>query len=343
VKYTTLGRSGLTVSRIALGCMSYGTPSWRPWVLDEEAAQPFFRRAIELGINFFDTADMYSLGISEEVTGRALRQYGRLDELVVATKVYFPMRGGGAGPETRGSPNMAGLGRKHLVQACEASLSRLGLEAIDLYQLHRFDPVVPLEETLAALDLLVRQGKVRYVGSSSTYAWKLMQALGLADLNAWPRFVSMQNHYNLIYREEEREMLPLCRQEGLGVIPWSPLARGLLSGTRKRGETAATTRTLDIAARASSDAVLASQLYDAPEDWAVVDATVAVAKTRGVSPSEVALAWLLQTPGVTAPIVGATKLAHLEAAVRAVDLELTESEVKALEAPYRPHAVRGWL
>ena len=336
MKYTTLGRTGLSVSRIALGCMSYGSAAWRPWVLDEEAAQPFFRHAVELGINFFDTADMYSLGVSEEVTGRALRKYARLDEVVVATKVYFPMRGGGAGPDTNGTPNMSGLGRKHLVQACEASLKRLGLDTIDLYQLHRFDPVVPLEETLGALHQLVQQGKVRYIGSSSTYAWKLMQALALADSHDWPRFASMQNHYNLVYREEEREMLPLCRQEGLGVIPWSPLARGLLAGTRKRGEKPATTR-------AGSDAGLASQLYDSEEDWAVVEATLRVAAARGVSPAEVALAWLLQQPGVTAPILGATKLEHLEAAVRAVDLTLSDAEVKALEAPYRPHAVRGWL
>ncbi len=336
MKYTTLGRSGLSVSRIALGCMSYGSPSWRPWVLDEAAAQPFFQRAIELGINFFDTADMYSLGLSEEVTGRALRKYGRLDELVVATKVYFPMRGE-AGPDMRGgAPNMSGLGRKHLVQACEASLVRLGLDTIDLYQLHRFDAAVPLEETLAALDQLVRQGKVRYVGASSTYAWRLMQALALADRHGWPRFASMQNHYNLVYREEEREMLPLCRQEGLGVIPWSPLARGLLAGTRRRTEAPATTR-------AATDAGLASQLYDAKEDWDVVEATVKVASARGVPPAEVALAWLLQQPGVTAPIVGATRLEHLETAVRALDVTLSESECQALEAPYRPHAVRGWL
>jgi 1-deoxyxylulose-5-phosphate synthase len=336
LKYTTLGTSGLTVSRIALGCMSYGSPAWRPWVLDEAAAQPFFRRAIELGINFFDTADMYSLGVSEEVTGRALRKYGRLDELVIATKVYFPMRGE-AGPDMRGgTPNMSGLGRKHLVQACEASLLRLGLDTIDLYQLHRLDPAVPLEETLAALDQLVRQGKVRYVGSSSTYAWKLMKALALSDEHGWTRFAAMQNHYNLVYREEEREMLPLCREEGIGVIPWSPLARGLLAGTRRRGEKPATVR-------ADSDAGLASQLYDAPEDWAVVEATVQLAARRGVSPAEVALAWLLQQPGVTAPIVGATKLEHLEAAVRAVNLQLSDSELKTLEAPYRPHAVRGWL
>ena len=305
-------------------------------MLDEAAAQPFFRRAIELGINFFDTADMYSLGVSEEVTGRALRQYGRLDELVIATKVYFPMRGEAGANMRGGTPNMSGLGRKHLVQACEASLKRLGIESIDLYQLHRFDPGVPLEETLAALDQLLRQGKIRYIGASSTYAWKLMEALALADRHGWPRFVSMQNHDNLVYREEEREMLPLCRQEGIGVIPWSPLARGLLAGTRRRGEKPAT-------ARADADAGLAGQLYDAPEDWSVVEATVQVATARGVAPAEVALAWLLQQPAVTAPIVGATRLEHLEAAVRAVELTLSDAELATLEAPYRPHPVRGWL
>jgi 1-deoxyxylulose-5-phosphate synthase len=336
LKYTRLGHSGLSVSRIALGCMSYGTPTWRPWVLDEAAAKPFFRRAIELGINFFDTADMYSLGVSEEVTGRALREYGRLDELVVATKVYFPMRGE-VGPSMRGgAPNMSGLGRKHLVQACEASLRRLGVEAIDVYQLHRLDSTVPVEETLGALDMLLRQGKVRYLGASSAYAWQLMKALGLAELHHWPRFTSMQNHYNLVYREEEREMLPLCRAEGIGVIPWSPLARGMLAGARRRGEKPATPR-------ADSDAALAGQLYDAPSDWAVVDATLQVAQARGVSAAEVALAWLLRQPGVSAPIVGATRLEHLEAAVRAVALQLSEEECRALEAPYQPHAVRGWL
>jgi aryl-alcohol dehydrogenase-like predicted oxidoreductase len=289
-----------------------------------------------LGINFFDTADMYSLGVSEEVTGRALRKYGRPDELVVATKVYFPMRGEARADMRGGAPNMSGLGRKHLVEACEASLRRLGVDAIDLYQLHRFDPAVPLQETLAALDHLVRQGKVRYVGTSSTYAFKLMQALSLADVHDWPRFISMQNHYNLVYREEEREMLPLCSQEGLGVIPWSPLARGLLAGSRRRGQPPATVR-------ADADSGLASQLYDAPEDWDVVEATVQLAKARGVSPAEVALAWLLHQPTVTAPIVGATRLEHLEAAVRAVELPLSEAEAKTLEAPYRPHAVRGWL
>jgi len=327
MQYAQLGRTGLTVSRVCLGCMSYGSPAWRPWVLDEAAARPFFRRAVEAGINFFDTADMYSNGASEEVTGRALRELARLDEVVVATKVNFPLAEG---------PNQGGLGRKHVIQACEASLRRLGLETIDLYQIHRFDPIVPLEETLAALDHLVHAGKVRYIGASSGYAWVMARALSLSERNGWARFVSMQNHYNLLYREEEREMIPLCRHEGVGVIPWSPLARGLLARPRpadaqiKSGGTA----------RAATDAY-SPRLYDAANDWDVVDAVERVAKRRGVSMAEVALAWLLGRPGVTAPIVGATKLEHLEAALRALDLSLADEERASLEAPYRPHEVRG--
>ena len=213
MKFTNLGRTGLTVSRLALGCMSYGSSKWRPWVLDEAAALPFFRRAFEHGINFLDTADMYSLGASEEVVGQAVKEFGRRDELVIATKVFFPFGD---------KPNMGGLSRKHIVQGCEESLKRLGLDAIDLYQVHRFDPKTPIDETLAALDQLVRQGKVRYLGASSTAAWKLMRSLSVSEQNGWARFVSMQNHYNLVYREEEREMIPLCLEEGLGVIPWSP-------------------------------------------------------------------------------------------------------------------------
>lgn len=325
MKYTNLGRTGLRVSRICLGCMSYGTPTWRPWVLDEEAAQPFFRRAVELGINFFDTADMYSLGVSEEVTGRALRRYARMEEVVLATKVYFPMGDG---------QNMRGLSRKHIIQGCEASLKRLGVEAIDLYQIHRMDPNTPLEETLSALDQLVRQGKVRYLGASSAYAWQFARALGVADLHGWSRFVSMQGHYNLVYREEEREMLPLCESEGIGVIPWSPLARGLLAGSRK------SLKDRESTARAKSD-TFSNQLYDQPGDWEVAEANRDVAAARNVPPAQVALAWLLSRPAVTAPIIGATKLEHLEDAVRAVDLKLTAEELKALEAPYKPHEVRG--
>lgn len=320
MQYTQLGRSGLVVSRIALGCMSYGDPKWRPWVVSADDAPPFYRRALEAGVNFFDTADMYSLGASEEITGRALREYGRRDELVLASKVHFSMGDG---------PNMAGLSRKHIVQGCEASLRRLGVETIDLYQIHRYDPAVPLEETLAALEHLVRSGKVRYLGACSMAAYRFMRALGLADARGWSRFVSMQNHYNLVYREEEREMLPLCRDEGVGVIPWSPLARGLLARSSPT-------------AREASDG-LAAQLYDHPADGAVVAANARVAGERGVSPAETALAWLLAQPGVVAPIVGATRLSHLDAAIRAVDLRLTDDELAALTEPYQPHAVRGWL
>ena len=326
MKFTTLGRTGLQVSRICLGCMSYGSKSWRPWVLEADEARPFFQRALELGINFFDTADMYSIGASEEVTGRWLREFGKLDELVIATKVHNAMR--------EGAPNMGGNSRKHVVQGCEASLKRLGIETIDLYQLHRFDPVTPLEETLEALDLLVRQGKVRYVGASTTWAWRLMKSLAISDARGLARFASMQNHYNLVYREEEREMIPLCIDQGLGVIPWSPLARGRLARTAD----AETPR-----ASAAGDASMQNHLYDHPADGDVIAANRAVAAARGVSPAEVALAWLLAKPGVTAPIVGATKLEHLETAVKALDLVLTPEEITKLEAPYQPHGVRGWV
>ena len=256
MEYTLLGKTGVTVSRICLGCMSYGTSKWRPWVLDEAEAMPFFRRAVEAGINFFDTADMYSLGVSEEVTGKALREFAKLEEIVLATKVRFPMTDG---------PNMGGLSRKHIVQGCEASLKRLGVDTIDLYQIHRLDRDTPIEETLAALDLLVRQGKVRYIGASSAPAWKFAQALAASDRNGWARFVAMQNHYNLIYREEEREMNRLCEEEGIAVIPWSPLARGLLTGTRKSlDDKEATTR-------AGND-TFTDVLYNEPTDWDVVEA-----------------------------------------------------------------------
>ncbi|HKP77158.1 MAG TPA: aldo/keto reductase [Longimicrobiaceae bacterium] len=321
---TRLGATGAVVSRICLGCMSYGSSRWRPWVLDEEQARPFFRRAVEAGINFFDTADMYSLGASEEVTGRALREYARMDEVVLATKVFWPM-----GP----GPNLSGLSRKHVVQACEASLRRLGVETIDLYQIHRFDPNTPIEETLAALDHLVHSGKVRYIGASSGWAWQFARALSASERNGWARFVSMQNHYNLVYREEEREMIPLCQAEGIAVIPWSPLARGLLAGGRRSvADRESTTR-------AATDEY-GHKLYEAG-DWEVVEAVRDVAADVGASPAEVALAWLLAKPAVTAPIVGATKLEHLEAAIRAVSVTLTPEEIARLEAPYRPHPVRG--
>ncbi|RKH14197.1 aldo/keto reductase [Corallococcus praedator] len=325
MKYANLGHTGLRVSRICLGCMSYGTPKWRPWVLDEEAAQPFFRRAVELGVTFFDTANMYSDGVSEEVTGRALRRYAKMDEVVLATKVYFP---------TGSGQNERGLSRKNITQACEASLKRLGVETIDLYQIHRMDPNTPIEETLSALDQLVRQGKVRYLGASSSYAWQFARALGVSERNGWAKFVSMQDHYNLVYREEEREMLPLCEAEGIGVIPWSPLARGLLTGSRKSlDDREATTR-------AGSD-TLSPVLYNQAGDWDVVEAVKKVAEARKAPPAQVALAWLLSKPVVTAPIIGATKPEHLEDAVKAVTLKLAPEEIKALEAPYKPHEVRG--
>jgi aryl-alcohol dehydrogenase-like predicted oxidoreductase len=281
---------------------------------------------VEAGINFFDTADVYSVGRSEEVTGKALREYANHEEVVIATKVHGVMGRG---------PNMRGLSRKHIVQACEASLKRLGIETIDLYQIHRFDPLTPLEETLSALDLLVRQGKVRYIGASSGAAWRMAQALALSDSHDWARFVTMQNHYNLMYREEEREMNPLCEAEGVGLIPWSPLARGLLAGTRKA------VNDLESTTRAGSDD-FAQRLYDHAADWKVVETLAAVAAEIGHEPAQVALAWLLSKPGVVAPIIGATKMAHLEAAIAAVDVELDDEIIERLEAPYEPHAVRGY-
>jgi aryl-alcohol dehydrogenase-like predicted oxidoreductase len=324
VQYTYLGNTGVKVSRICLGCMSYGSPDWRPWVLEEKAAAPFFKRAVEAGINFFDTADLYSLGASEEVTGRWLREYANRDELVIATKVFFP---------ENDRPNMGGLSRKHIQQACETSLRRLGVDVIDLYQIHRLDPHTPIDEMLAGLDLLVRQGKVRYLGASSMYAWQFMQALASSDHKGTARFVSMQNHYNLVYREEEREMLPLCEAEGIAVIPWSPLARGMLAGTRKQLGDKSTLR--------SETDGLDQILYNEPSDWEVVEAVKKAANERGVKPAEMALAWLLSKPAVTAPIVGATRLEHLDDAIRAVELELSSEEVTAVEAPYRAHPVKG--
>lgn len=324
MRYTRLGHTGLSVSRLCLGCMSYGDPAWRSWVLSEEASRPFFRAAIEGGINFFDTADMYSLGVSEEITGRALREYGNLDEIVLASKVNFPMNAG---------QNMGGLSRKHIVQGCEASLRRLGVETIDLYQIHRFDASFPIDETLAALDHLVRQGKVRYIGASSGYAWQMAQALSASERSGWARFVSMQNHYNLLYREEEREMLPLCRAEGIGVMPWSPLARGLLARARPAAGAEETER-------ARTDA-FAKEMYSGQVDWDIVDAVESVARERGVPMAQVGLAWLLSRPGISAPIIGATKLSQLEDALGAMEVELTAEECVRLEAHYTPHKVLG--
>lgn len=320
--YVNLGNTGLKVSRVCLGMMSYGTPEWRDWVLDEASSRPFVQRALELGITFFDTADVYSLGVSEEITGRALKDFARRDEVVIATKVFGKMGD---------KPNQQGLSRKHILDACDASLKRLGTDYIDLYQIHRFDPDTPVEETLSALDDLVRSGRVRYLGASSMFAYQFAQMLYKGDLNGFSRFVSMQNHYNLIYREEEREMLPLCESEGVGVIPWSPLARGRL--TRRPSETRATTR-------GKSDG-MADDWYDQESDDAVAEAVVSLAEERGDAPAQVALAWLLHQSAVTAPIVGATKMQHLEDAVRGAELALSGEEIGRLEAPYRPHPVKG--
>ena len=324
MEYVSLGHTGLKVSRICLGTMTYGTPAWRDWVLDEDASRPFIQRALELGINFFDTADMYSLGVSEEVVGRALRDFSKRDDVVIATKVYNPM-----GP----GPNDRGLSRKHIMSAIDASLKRLGTDYVDLYQTHRWDAQTPIEETLEALHDVVKAGKARYIGASSMYAWQFAQALYLADQHGWTRFVAMQNHYNLVYREEEREMMPLCRAEGIGVIPWSPLARGFLAGNRTRNRGGDTTR-------ARSDA-FAHEMYYQDSDWTIVDRVAEVAERHETTPSQVAIAWLLRQPGVTAPIIGASKMPHLEQAVAALDLHLLDEDAAYLAEPYQPHPVLG--
>jgi 1-deoxyxylulose-5-phosphate synthase len=325
MQYAKLGRTGLSVSRICLGCMSYGDKKWRDWVLTVEEAREHFAEALEAGINFFDTANVYSVGVSEEVTGRWLNEMANRDEIVVATKVYGPMSSG---------QNRGGLSRKAILQSCDASLKRLRMDYIDLYQIHRFDFTVPLEETLEALDSLVRAGKVRYLGASSMAAWQFAKALFLQKEHGWHRFVSMQNHYNLVYREEEREMNPLCIDQGVGLIPWSPLARGFLAGNRsaadKGGETV----------RAKSDE-FAKDMYFRESDFEVLGAVEKVAKQRGVAPSQIACAWILQAPGVSAPISGATKLKHLKESIEAVSIKLSAEEVSELEKPYTPHPILG--
>jgi aryl-alcohol dehydrogenase (NADP+) len=323
--YTRLGRTGLKVSRVCLGAMTYGDPIWRPWILSEEQGRPCIRRALELGINFFDTADMYSLGKSEEVLGRALKEFASRDAVVIATKVFYPMSAG---------LNDRGLSRKHILASIDKSLARLGTDYVDLYQIHRWDPETPIEETLEALHDVVKAGKARYIGASTMMSWQFAKALYLADRHGWTRFASMQNHYNLVYREEEREMMPLCIEEGVGVIPWSPLARGFLAGNRRRGERTASTRE-------ETDAY-AHKLYYDDADYAVADRVADVAREKGVSPAQVALAWLLAQPGVTAPIVGATKMEHLEQAVKAVDVSLSDDERRRLEEPYVPHRPLGF-
>ena len=325
MEYVNLGRSGIKVSRLCLGCMTYGSSRWRPWVLDEEASRPFFRQAWEAGINFFDTADVYSLGVSEELLGRALRELVvPREQVVIATKVFSPMGQ---------SPNERGLSRKHILHSIDASLKRLQLDHVDLYQIHRFDPTTPVEETLEALDVVVRSGKAMAIGASSMYAWQMAKMLHASDRRGLARFVTMQNHYNLIYREEEREMIPLCRDEGVGLIPWSPLARGFLTGNRSRDEHGETSR-------AKTDD-LAHRMYYDDADFAVVERVGEIAAKRGVSRAQVALAWVLHQEGVTAPIVGASRPHHLDEALAALRLRLEDEELKALAEPYRPHRVLG--
>ncbi|MCQ4082069.1 aldo/keto reductase [Streptomyces sp. RB6PN25] len=323
MEYVKLGSTGLDVSRICLGCMSYGVPGRgpHPWTLDEEDSRPFIRQAVEAGVNFFDTANVYSDGTSEEIVGRALADYARRDEIVLATKVCGQMRPG---------PNGSGLSRKAIMAEIDNSLRRLGTDYVDLYQIHRWDRDTPIEETLEALHDVVKAGKARYIGASSMHAWQFSKALYTSQLHGWTRFATMQNHYNLLYREEEREMLPLCADQGIGVIPWSPLARGRL--TRDWGATTARVETDEFG----------KTLYQ-EEDRQIVEAVTRIAEARGISRAQVALAWVAQQPGVTAPIVGATKPHHLDDAVAAVGIRLTEEETKQLEAPYTPRAISGFV
>jgi len=318
MQYVNLGTTGLRVSKICLGCMTYGSSKWRPWVLEDAASQPLLRRALELGINFFDTANVYSTGVSEEILGRAIREHGDRDNMVIATKLFFPMNSG---------PNGMGLSRKHIMQAIDASLKRLQMDYIDLYQIHRFDPRTPLEETLDALNDVVRAGKVRYLGASSMHAWQFMKMLAIQQREGFARFVSMQNQYSLLYREEEREMVPLCREEGVGMIPWSPLARGLLAGSRAAGTQ-----------RAQTDEMMA-QLFTPEADQPIIDAVGNIARAHNTGMAQVALAWLMSKQPVSAPIIGASKMAQLDDAVASVDVKLSPDEIKQMEAPYRPRKI----
>lgn len=323
MQYVNLGKTGLKVSRLCLGMMSYGSSQWRPWVLDEKETYPFVKKALDLGINFFDTADMYSNGVSEQVLGNTIKHFGlKRENLVIATKVYQPMSD---------DINDRGLSRKHILDGIDASLRRLQMDYVDLYQIHRWDTATPIEETMEALHNVVKSGKVRYIGASSMYAWQFAKAQYTADLHGWTRFVSMQNHYNLAYREEEREMIPFCIDQGVGLIPWSPLARGFFSGDRRQeGGTA----------RARSDEY-AKHLYLYEENFAIANRVQELAGQRGVTGSQIALAWLTNKPHITAPIIGATRLDHLDQAAAALEILLSEDEIKKVEEPYRPHPIRG--
>jgi 1-deoxyxylulose-5-phosphate synthase len=323
--YVRLGNTGLKVSRICLGAMTYGSKKWREWVLEEEESRPFIRRSLELGINFFDTADMYSVGVSEEILGRALKDFGPgRDRVVIATKVFNAMGD---------DPNQRGLSRKHIMHSIDDSLRRLGTDYVDLYQIHRFDYETPIEETIQALHDVVRAGKALYLGASSMFAWQFAKMLYTADAMGVTRFVTMQNHYNLVYREEEREMIPLCREERIGLIPWSPLARGFLMGNRRKEDFGDTIR-------AKTDDY-AQKLYYQASDFTIVERVTALARRRTVSNAQIALAWILSRPGVTAPIIGASKMNHLDDAIASLSLKLSDEEIRQLEEPYQPHRVLG--
>ena len=323
--YVNLGKTGLKVSRLCLGMMTYGSKKWREWILEEEEARPFVKRALEAGINFYDTADVYSFGASEEVLGKTLRHFKtRREDLVIATKVFNPMSD---------DPNNRGLSRKHIFDSIDASLRRLQMDYVDLYQIHRWDYATPIEESMEALHDVVKAGKARYIGASSMFAWQFTKAQYVADAHDWTRFVSMQNHYNLIYREEEREMIPCCIDQGVALIPWSPMARGFFTGNHRKGDWGDTVR-------AKTDSY-GQELYYRDADFTVADRVLAIAKQRGVSGSQIALAWVLNKPYITAPIVGASKMEHLEQSMAALEIKLSEDEVRSLEEPYQLHPILG--
>lgn len=323
MQYVNLGKTGLKVSRLCLGMMTYGSKKWREWILEEDEAKPFVKRALDSGINFFDTADVYSLGESERVTGNLLKGIKR-ENIVVATKVYQQMSD---------DPNDRGLSRKHIMDSIDKSLTRLQMDYVDLYQIHRWDYNTPIEETMEALNDVVRAGKARYIGASSMFAWQFMKTLHTSEMNGWAKFVSMQDHYNLVYREEEREMIPLCKDQGIGMIPWSPMARGFFAGNRKRGGGGETTR-------AQNDP-FANDLYFREEDFVIAERAADVAKNHNVTASQIALAWVLSKPYIAAPIVGSSKIEHLDQAIATLDIKLSEEEIKHLEEAYQPHPILG--
>jgi len=323
MQYVNLGKSGLKVSRLCLGMMTYGAKKWREWVLDENKAKPFIKRALDAGINFFDTADVYSTGESERITGNLLKNIKR-ENIVVATKVHGQMSD---------DINDRGLSRKHIMDSIDQSLKRLQMDYVDLYQIHRWDSNVPIEETMEALDDIVRAGKARYIGASSMFAWQFAKAQHVSEINGWTKFVSMQNHYNLVYREEEREMIPLCKDQGIGLIPWSPMARGFFAGNRKRGGGGETSR-------AQADP-FANELYFREEDFVIAERAAEVAKSHNATASQVALAWVLSKPHIAAPIIGSSKIEHLDQAIAALEIKLSEEEIKQLEESYQPHPILG--